>query len=222
VLLDTESEIARVAYPKLILDMVVIKLATMTPALPADELLRRLDGIGSGAGGGGNTSTAATAAPVGRGNGGERAPRPQQRSAPAANNPVVNDANGSPTWEGFVEYVRRNKITMLAYVESALPPQIDGDALRLRVPTGHFYDYLSAPVNLSTLKDLAQRFFTRALQVVVEPRAVEPDAPVEPEPSAAELHDAALNDPSVKAAMEILGGEIQEIRQRRRPRKDGP
>jgi hypothetical protein len=92
--------------------------------------------------------------------------------------------------------------------------------MNLKVPSGHFYDYLSAPANLNTLKDLAQRFFERALQITIEQRPPEPEAPAAPEPSAAELHEAAVNNPSVKAAVEILGGEIQEVRQRR-PRKEG-
>jgi DNA polymerase-3 subunit gamma/tau len=215
VLLETETEIARVPYPKLILDMVVIKLATMTPVLPADELLRRIDGFGGGAGG-----TSAGAAPTARTGGGERPTRSQQSAGANGGAPTVTDDNG-PTWEGFVDFVRRNKITMLAYVQSAMP-RLEEDAMRLKVPSGHFYDYLSAPANLNTLKELAQRFFARALQISVEAHTAEPSVPAEPVPSAAELHEAALNDPSVKAAVEILGGEVQEVRQRRRPRKEGP
>jgi DNA polymerase-3 subunit gamma/tau len=213
VLLEAETEIARVPYPKLVLDMVVIKLATLTPVLPADELLRRLDAAQrGGADGGGTVKPAApAAAPAG-------VSHPQRRSAPAA--PVSAEAPNGAGWEGFVDYVRRNKIAMLAYIQSAAAPQLEGDAIRLRVPSGHFYDYLSAPSNLNALKELAQKFFARAMQVAVEAYTAPPQQPAEPEPTAAELHEAALSDPSVKAAVQILGGEIQEVRSRRRPRRE--
>ena len=40
------------------------------------------------------------------------------------------------------------------------------------------------------------------------------------EPTAAELHETALKDPTVQAAVQILGGEVREVRPRNRPRKE--
>ena len=216
VLLEAETEIARVPYPKLILDMVVIKLATMTPVLPAEELLRRLDGAQRGGGNDDGGGARRAASPAGS----EPVSHAQRRSAPSsAPTAAAGNGNGG-SWDGFVDFVRRNKITMLAYIESALAPQINGDMIRLRVPSGHFYDYLSAPTNLNTVKDLAQKFFARAMQIGVEAYTAAPAPAAEPEPTAAELHEAALSDPSVQAAVQILGGEVREVRPRRRPRKE--
>jgi hypothetical protein len=111
---------------------------------------------------------------------------------------------------------------MVTYLEAAMGSPLEGDAIRLRVPAGYFYDYLSAAANLTALKDLAQTFFSRAMNVAVEAQAQQPrsDEPAVPDPTPAELHQAALDDPSVKAAVEILGGEVQEVRARRKARKE--
>jgi DNA polymerase-3 subunit gamma/tau len=215
-LLETEAEVARVAYPKLIVDMVVIKLATMTPVLPADELLRRIEAAqrDSTAEAGSSASAAPGTQPAGA-----RATTVSPRSAPSGGAPTVQEALGS-SWQGFVDFVRRNKVTLSAYVEAAVAPQLDGDAIRLRVPAGHFYNYLSTPTNLNVVKELAQKFFARAMRVDVESHVAAAAAPDAPEPTAAELHEAALKDPTVQAAVQILGGEVQEVRARKRPRKE--
>ena len=216
-LLETEAEVARVPYPKLIVDMVVIKLATMTPVLPADELLRRIEGMQHGGGSDGGTSTTST--PRSGRPAGTRPTGTAQRSAPSGGAPAVQEAIGN-SWQGFVEFVRRNKITLSAYVEAAVAPQLDGDAIRLRVPAGHFYDYLTTPTNLTVVKELAQKFFARAMRVEVESHVAAAAKPEAPEPTAAELHAAALKDPTVQAAVQILGGEVREVRARKRPRKE--
>ena len=44
-MLAAEAEVGRVPYPKLVLEMSFIKLATLTPVLAAGELLERLDDL---------------------------------------------------------------------------------------------------------------------------------------------------------------------------------
>jgi DNA polymerase-3 subunit gamma/tau len=215
-LLETEAEVARVAYPKLIVDMVVIKLATMTPVLPADELLRRIEAAQRGGSADGGSSASTTAAAR---TGGARPATASPRNAPSGGAPTRQEAVGG-SWQGFVDFVRRNKITLSAYVEAAVAPQLDGDAIHLRVPAGHFYDYLSTPTNLNVVKELAQKFFARAMRVDVESHVAAAAEPEAPQPTAAELHEAALSDPTVQAAVQILGGEVQEVRARKRSRKE--
>ena len=42
VLLETDEEVARAPYPKLVLEMALLQLAALPPLLPVDELLQRL------------------------------------------------------------------------------------------------------------------------------------------------------------------------------------
>jgi hypothetical protein len=69
------------------------------------------------------------------------------------------------------------------------------------------------------MEELASRFFRREVRVVVRPKSMasgngskEAEKKVE---SKTDLTAAALGNPVVRAAVEILGGEVAEVRSRR-------
>lgn len=225
-MLATESEVSRVPYPKLLMDMALIKLATLTPVLAIEQLLDRLDDLERRLGGAGNT----TAGPAGAGPTAVRAPTPvrqqpatrPQRTAPEPEPEVVADQPAPPagdrSWEGFVAFVGREKVTLLPYVSKSQVPSLDEPALTLNVPRGYYYDYLVQRDHTQLVEELARRFFGRDLRVTVN--AVDVDAAAapaaEPAESPAALHAAALDNPAVRAAVEILGGQVQEVKARPR------
>ena len=63
---------------------------------------------------------------------------------------------------------------------------------------------------LSVLEDLAREFFGQPMRVSVE-AVEETSVPPAPPPAPAEL----LENPAIRKAVEILGGEVREIRNRR-------
>ncbi len=233
-LIETENEVARVPYPRLVLEMAVIKLATLAPVAPIDALLERLDDFdrrvvaGTPAGTGGASPPArekSSPAPTAR-----VAPSSTVRSTPAAIPPpeVIPKARIIPpasptenprstrdaTWADFLAFVGKEKVLFLPYLQTSQAPDLSEDEAVLRVPPGHFYDYLAEPSHTQVVKELLARFFGRSIEVAVqpvEPTAVAPSAAVE---SKAEIHKKALDHPAVQAAVQILGGEVQEVRPR--------
>jgi DNA-binding YbaB/EbfC family protein len=88
-------------------------------------------------------------------------------------------------------------------------------------PRGFYYEYLARRDHVAEIEDLAGRFFKRALGVSVKQReavaaGTASEAAKNPKPNEAELERAALGNPVVKAAMEILGGEVHTVRSRNR------
>jgi DNA polymerase-3 subunit gamma/tau len=220
ILLATEAEVARVAYPKLVLDMTLIKLATLAPVLPADELLRKLDQLQSGLAGGAVPAPARGGGSTGSGTGRETvaersAPRrrkaaPEQtQAAPAA------VGGGAENWPAFLEFVAREKVTLLPYVQAG-EPHLDEERLTLDVPQGYLYDYLAQQSHIQLLEDLAARFFGRPLRASIAPKETSPQPDEEAPPSPAQLHKGAMENPVVQAAVQILGGEVQEVKSRAR------
>jgi len=226
-LINTGTEVARVPYPKLVLEMALIKLATLTPVVGIEELLDRIAdlerglGAGNGAAGGPGPASAkeqsvARPQPTSRPN-----PSPVSAAAvaPAAPVPPAAASNPGGSWEDFLTFVSREKVTLLPYLQASQPPVLDGPLLTLNVPHGHYYDYLTQRDHAQLIQDLATRFFGRTLRVAVNPTdSVEPHERPAEESSAA-LHAAALGDPVVQAAVEIFGGEVQEVRSRARREK---
>lgn len=248
ILVAAETEVARVPYPKLILEMTLIKLATLAPIVPLDTLLDRLDEIEgrlltpSG-------SEAAVPSPRPNATSSPRATRHEaaaparsQRTTRATDTPPVNrtapaalpDHGGDPTssdatsdaapltrsWQDFLVTVAKEKVTLLPYLQKSAPPNLDGPELALTVPAGYYYDYLAQRDHAQLVEELARRFFGRPYRVAVRATDLSASA-AEAAPNAADLHAAALGHPAVRAAVEILGGEVREVKPRtRRDRGD--
>ena len=226
-LLATEVEVARAPFPKLVMEMALIKLATLTPVVAVEEVLERLDELQRQLGG------AAAASPV---SGGEPSVRTTRVAAPAAAPPPPSGSRrgaevrqpaaeptavggGDQSWDGFLAFVGKQKVSLATYLRASEPSAVDGPTLALRVPAGHYHDYLAQRNHTQLVEDLAQQFFGRPLRVTVQVASPAAESTAEPAEDAADLHSVALGDPVVRAAVEIFGGEVQEVKSRaRRPR----
>src|SRR5262249_18239514 len=104
---------ARTVDPQLVLEMHVLRLATLPPLLPSDGIRRRLAAPGPGAGG---PATAGTVS--GR-------PRRKSQAGPARQAVAADQL-----WERFLARVREEKIALYMTLAAAKPTGIDGEALR--------------------------------------------------------------------------------------------
>ena len=239
-LLATESEIGHVPYPKLVLEMTLIKLATLVPVVPVEELLDRLDdlerrlvsGGGPDASGSPRPTASAPAEPRRPPSARVHAGAPAQSVAPAATDeeparrssgPPAPPADATPasgrSWDDFVAFVAKEKVTLLPYLKSSVASGCESSTLALRVPAGYYYDYLAQRAHTGLIEDLAHRFFGRPMRVTVAAAEAGEEAAASGTENAAGLHAAALGDPVVQAAVEILGGEVQEVKSRAQRRR---
>jgi DNA polymerase-3 subunit gamma/tau len=236
-LVATETEVARVPYPKLVLEMALIKLATLLPVLPLDELIDRLDELERRLAGAAPPRSqerpsvaspprppapapapasarkpAAVPAPALRA---EAAAKPARAaSASSSSNPRSPAEVG---WGDFLTFVSKQKILLLPYLQASQASSLQDDELVLSVPSGHLHDYLADRSHSQAVEDLATQFYGRRVRLTV--RSAEPEAEASQQAlpaSSADLHKSALGHPAVQAAVEILGGEVHEVRPRTR------
>jgi DNA polymerase-3 subunit gamma/tau len=224
-MLATEAEVSRVPYPKLVMEMALIKLATLTPVVAVEELLDRLDdlqrrlgGVGNGTAGPANPATTSGKSPAPAKPPAARVQRSASEEAPAVAAEAAALPAGDRSWEGFVAFVGKEKVTLLPYVSHSQVPSLDESVLTLNVPRGYYYDYLAQRDHTQLVEELARRFFGRDLRVTVNAIDAEKSSPASAEPaeSPAALHAAALDNPAVRAAVDILGGQVQEVKARPR------
>jgi hypothetical protein len=135
------------------------------------------------------------------------------------------DATGATggTWDDFVGFVAREKVTLLPYVRSSRSPQLGGKDLVLVVPRGYYYDYLVQREHTQLVEELARRFFGQPVRVVVTAADAEGDgAEAAPDAAAspAVIQAAVMENPTVRAAVEILGGQLHEVKRRTRRGKE--
>jgi DNA polymerase-3 subunit gamma/tau len=221
ILQEADEEAARSQYPKLVVEMAVIRLASMPPALPLDDILARLEEM---------EGRARKASPVSTGRG--EAPlravptaHPPSAPAPAAAAPAAPSiAAGTPPegagpWNEFIAFVAKERGTLAHYLEKCQVASLEQTKLELRAPKGFYYDYLARADHVAQLTDFATRFFSRGMAVRVQSDSAGSGLKAKSEPAPTEtmvkITEAALVNPAVRTAVDILGGEVQEVRQRR-------
>jgi DNA polymerase-3 subunit gamma/tau len=229
ILLETDEEVGRAPYPKLVLEMALLRLAALPPLLPVDDLLERLSdleerartspGVGrspappSRAGAARPVPAAATpsAAPA-------AAVQPAAAAAPAT--PRTQAVGETQSWEAFVAYARSERPTLAEHLSKCALTELDDRTLALEAPRGFRADYLSRRDHVTQVEELAARFFGRPMRVRIAAAETAGGPAEPPRPSAAELTNAALQDPRVQTAVNILGGEVTEVRERRPRRRE--
>jgi DNA polymerase-3 subunit gamma/tau len=232
VLQETDEEIGRSPYPKLVLEMAMIKIASMAPLMPIADVLDRIEELDarlrrSGpAGGGGAPPRAKRPAPPASG-GGRGATESAPRAAADDSAGPAPPAAGAPAaaWEEFVSFVGQERPALATHLATCRLVAADGPALQIEAPAGFRFNYLVRRDHLAEIEDLARRFFRRDLRAELTSRSAAngtAEAASDARHSSADLTAAALGNPAVRAAMDILGGELAEVRPRRpRRREDG-
>jgi len=184
-LLKAEAEMAHASFPRLVLEMALMKMATLRPAVPVQELLRRLAAL---------EGTAPAAARPGQGAAAERprgahptprpqaaapareayAPQPREAAAPAAasqasphhapppqagpaHSPAAGDGD---LWSGLVRFIKGKKPMLGSELEQVYPVQVTRELLEIGCLAGSYeLRRMQDPEKIAELKGLAQAHF---------------------------------------------------------------
>jgi DNA polymerase-3 subunit gamma/tau len=191
---ETLSAPARTVDPQLVLEMAVVRLATLPPLLPVDDILRRLEALGG-------------AVPPAPASGGS--PGGTRRSAAAA-------SAGPTLWESFLARVRQEKVSLYMALATGKLLGADDGTLRIGIENEAMRRDLSRKETLDRLRAIACEVAGR--EVTVEVGAVPPEhAGDTPLAQARRRTEDTLADPLVQAAVEIFGAEVRGVRDRRQP-----
>src|SRR2546425_1042318 len=184
---------ARSVDPKLVLEMCVVRLATLPPLLPLDDILHRLEAFGAG-----------NPAAPGGGAARENVPRPREA------------APGGGLWDRFLARVQEEKLVApYMMLLSGTLLAADGEALRIGIDNEAARRELSRKETLQRLRAIASEVAGRELRVEVGPLPSEHAGPA-PLAPARRRPGGAPRDPRVQAAVAIFGAEGRGARGRRR------
>src|SRR5262249_27891259 len=204
---ETLSSPVRTIDPQLVLEMGVLRVATLPPLLPVDEILARLDAIG-GAAPAGSTPPAAPRA------GSSTPPR-----ARAGSTAAPADGPGA-LWERVLARVRQERVSLYMTLATARPLGIDDGILRLGLDSEALRREIASKETITRLGALASELSGHALRVEIGPMPV--DRVGETPIAEARRHEQeSLADPLVQAAVEIFGAEVRGVRDRRSRTEDG-
>jgi DNA polymerase-3 subunit gamma/tau len=240
ILLKAENEMANTTFPRLVLEMALLKMSTLVPAVPVNEILSRLkalEGMGesgmiaspplswakSPAGRDASPvspviSKAAQAKP-------DAPPTPLPQSSEKPDNlaaPAKDDEGGAADpWEEFVAFVKGKKPMLASFLEHGHPLRVSATLLEIGFPTGSFQlSSLKDAAAMTELQGLAKAFFRAETAIRLAPVTEETEeapATLWEKKSLEEanrlngIKEVAKSHPMVAAALEIFGGEIADI-----------
>jgi len=230
-LLKEQEDLAWAPQPFAVLEMAVVRMATMASGDDVARLLARLDALERGMGGetggrNGSGSGSETGNPPRARNHG-RGEKPEASAQSQPTSPVTEAATAEPPpSEGSLDAhpavildrlrdsIGANHPGLMAALEGARLIEFDDQHLRLMTPEPFMARRLRG--RLEALESECEKFFGRRIRVEIAlPDDAEQSHDTEPAPSGEalrELRQRALDHPAVNRAVEILEGEIIEIR----------
>ena len=235
-LVRTETEIPGSVFPRLTVEMALIRLTSLPPGQDVAALVRKLEDLERRLGTGSEVLTAppttarrpatpqvppatSVAQP-------EEPPLPPEPQEPSAKKPDAPAAEipQNKSWSGLVEYVRAKRRPRIASIlEQARLLEMQLPQLRIGLPKGSFaFGQLEDPETLEALTHLAEKYFEQPVRVTVvglnptdtldAPKSLADERKAEQSDRQNRLRDDALEHPAVKSALDVFEGTVEEVR----------
>ncbi len=233
-LLRAETELAGSSFPRLTIEMALVRLTQLPPAKDVAALVRKIEGLEKRlAGAGGLPAGPAPAAPVSpppaRPAAAEQIPEPAGRTEPpkapeirapgAAGGPGSDGGSG---WQGLVEQIRRRRPMIGSILEHGSLLALELPSLHLGFSEGSFHlEQMKDPENLEVLKEMAEAYFGQAVAIKISaadikngeaPRSLIEERKAQETDRKKRLREDALAHPLVQKAVEVFEGEVKEVK----------
>jgi DNA polymerase-3 subunit gamma/tau len=221
VLVRTEIDLASSSFPRLTLEMALVRLAHLPPARDVGTLVRKIEDLERRLAGDADRLPVASpslrpSAPA-QETARDADPPPKKPEAPAS------PAAGGKGWQGLVEHVRAQRRPGIASIlEQASLLTFELPLMKVGLPKGSFaLSQLEDSEYLEDLSRLAEEYFQQKIDVRItaldERQANAPPSLAEERQSREtdrkkRLREDALSHPMVKTALEVFSGEVREVK----------
>lgn len=202
-LLRADEEISKTAYPQLVMEMTLVKVASRPPVLPLEEALARIEALQQAILG--NAATQPTTqsrsidarqappapssaplrpAPVQREERATPTPsspptsqpsRPAPRTASISNDTEKTGGEDLESWEGFLRAVQKEKISLFFPLKSARLLELTSAGMHIGVEKDLYFRELTRKESRTLLEEIAKRFFGRSLTVEISKGSAKSD-----------------------------------------------
>jgi DNA polymerase-3 subunit gamma/tau len=231
-LIRADGEMAHATFPRLVLEIALLKAATLEPVIPIQELLERLGALESG------TAQmtihpreAGHMAPPGEQRQREPAFTPQQpqsqpappAAAPTTPAPERKPDNAPFSWERFVSFANERDPALGSVLEHGSPLRQEPGMMEIGFPAGSYYlasiqDADSIAEIRGLVRELTGQETTVRVQSIAREAATAPPSlaekkKVDREQRREEMKREVNEHPVIREALRIFGGTITEIRE---------
>jgi len=218
ILLKAEGEMAFSGFTRLILEMALIRMCTLVPVVPVDELIERLKVL-EGCSAKGTPSPAAREEARPPAPAAHAHPRGSDRNPPRTAAPAATPSGEG--WPAFVAFAHGTKKSLGAILDHGRPLRFTAECVEIGFPAGSFQlACLQDADALESLKELAAKFWRSEPVVRLTPingetrglpSSLREKKGVEAADRRKKLEESARSNPAVTAALEIFNAEIGEV-----------
>jgi DNA polymerase-3 subunit gamma/tau len=227
VLLKSEGEMSRSAFPKVIMEVAVIRMATLGPLVPLDEIMDRLNELES------NLAGYPAELPMDKpGKEEDLISQPDISAPPAAEEEVlpISDeevegeapqrADLEEKWAQLIDHIKAQNPILGSLLRYGRLLHLDEERIEIGFEKGSFYlEKMSEEKNRRECEQICRDFFRKELMLVFKDFAgregnadTEKGRVEEPTDKERHLRKEAMENPAVQEAVEIFGGTIKEIK----------
>jgi len=235
-LLKAESEMAYSSYPRLTLEMALLKCATLEAVIPVHELLEKIrlmetSAVHTPALPWEAVNTAKSLDQRQQGNYKAPAAPPRQTtpdtpaSATKAASPALSSlqpAAGKKDWEHFVAFAVVNNPAIASVLEHGSPIKMEAENIEIGFPAdSYFLNNAKDPDSVAAIKALAEKFNGRETKITItaisQDRAGSPESLAEKKKRDEDERAIALKKeieahPLINEALRVFGGVITDIK----------
>lgn len=217
ILIRTEADLAVSNYPRLTMEMVLVKLAGMPAGIEVATLIKRLETLEQQLASGVLTPKAPLV---------EQIPAPQIMDAPLPEEPAVKKMEALPAvdvgeknWAGLVEFVKnRRKPRISSLLEQSSLLLLELPCLRIGMP-GRYFSLADGDMR-QAIQSLAIEYFSADVKIEVEkigngdkaPMSLHEERTQQESDRQKKLRENAVEHPLVKSALDIFGGKIEDVK----------
>ncbi len=232
VLLKSEEGISRSPFPKVIMEVALVKMATLRPLVPLDEIMERLRELESNLAGRPSELPMVESAR-------EKAPDSRPDSSPALKaeeemleeevHPIsaaepegedVGRAELDEKWASLIDYIKAQNPILGSLLRYGRLIHLDEEKIEIGFEKGSFYlEKMSEEKNRRECEEVCRDFFKKELRVAFKDftgekrnngaERVRIKAPTDKD---RHLRKEAMENPVIQEAVEIFGGTIEEIK----------
>ncbi len=218
-LLKTETEIAASAFPRMVVEMALIRLASLPPGRDVAALVRKLEEMERRLASGTLSAATPKKDPVPPPEPPEQTPEPPPKKSEA---PLPEKTQAGKGWSGLVDFVRAKRRPRIASIlEQVSPLSADSGTLKVGLARGSFVDGQLDGETRGDLEALAAEYFGGPIRLettyvdasdVKAPPSLAAQKQTQESDRQKRLRDDALNHPMVKTALEIFEGEVADVK----------
>ena len=200
-LMKGQEAIYRSTTPKLSLEMLVIRLCSMKEVVGIDDLLGKVDKLLS-------------SGRIGKENFSEEH-QEEISAAPESDSVTQSAKECSPEiWTDFVDFVKEQHPvlgSLLACCEG-IETESNGDRVQLKCRSGMQHDMLCEVDHQQRLRELTKKFFSRAIDVVIEETCVTNNGNAGGTGKTYSLRDELIQSSLVQEAVKVFHARISDVR----------